>query len=97
VLQARVGLQKRQIGKGGLGGLDFGALLGGMLGGGSKGPSNAPESKVAETQEESAVSWPGAKRVKVRYGPYRIPPISVSGNKHFHLLITTNNYCRKKT
>lgn len=35
-----------------------------------------PRSKVKSVQD-SASSWPGAKRRKIRYGPYRIPPITV--------------------
>jgi hypothetical protein len=36
----------------------------------------APKSKVPD-MAESTSTWPnGAKRAKIRYGPYRIPPIS---------------------
>jgi hypothetical protein len=40
---------------------------------------NAPRSKVPEMQDEKTEGWdwPGVKRTKVRYGPYRIAPISV--------------------
>jgi hypothetical protein len=37
----------------------------------------APKSTVAEIQTTEAKTWAGAKAVKVRYGPYRIPPTSV--------------------
>lgn len=37
---------------------------------------NAPNSSVPETVDLPAKSWAGAKRTKVRYGPYRIPPTS---------------------
>jgi hypothetical protein len=39
-------------------------------------PKNAPKSLVAEIQSEPVKYWPEAKRVKVRYGPFRIPPTS---------------------
>ncbi len=95
MLQARAGLQKRQIGKG-AGGFDLGALLQSL--GGAKANSNAPESKVAEVQEETAVLWPGSKRAKIRYGPYRIPPISVSWNHALRIIfIIAHNFCRRKT
>lgn len=42
----------------------------------SPGNNNPPVTRVAEMQSEPAVVWPSAKRVKVRYGPYRIPPVS---------------------
>ncbi|KAF2431429.1 hypothetical protein EJ08DRAFT_660018 [Tothia fuscella] len=35
----------------------------------------APVSRVAEIQEDSS-TWPNAKKKKIRYGPYRLPPIS---------------------
>jgi hypothetical protein len=62
-------LKKRQ--------LDLGTLLGGALGGGAAVASNAPKSTVPEAQELKAEAWEGGKRVKIRYGPYRIPAISV--------------------
>jgi hypothetical protein len=37
----------------------------------------APKSTVAEVQSIEAKTWAGSKAVKVRYGPYRIPPTSV--------------------
>lgn len=35
-----------------------------------------PRSKVKRIQDSES-TWPGAKRRKIRYGPYRIPPITV--------------------
>ena len=35
-----------------------------------------PKSLVPEVQEEKAVDYPEAKRVKIRYGPFRAPPRS---------------------
>jgi hypothetical protein len=60
-------LRKRQF--------DLAALLGGL--GGSAAPPAAPKSTVPEVQELLATVWKDAKRIKIRYGPYRIPPISV--------------------
>jgi hypothetical protein len=78
MLEARLGFhRKRQVPKGGLGGLDIGSLLQGLLGQPRRN-STAPASTVAEVQDQEPKDWPGAKRRKVRYGPYRIPPISVS-------------------
>jgi hypothetical protein len=78
MLEASVGLrQKRQVPKGGLGGFDIGGLLKGLQGQ-STSNSTAPVSTVAEVQDEKNSTWPGAKRRKIRYGPYRIPAISVS-------------------
>jgi hypothetical protein len=48
--------------------------------------STAPVSTVPEVQDEKAKGWPEAKRRKVRYGPYRIPPISVS--KRFDIILS---------
>jgi hypothetical protein len=38
----------------------------------------APSSKVADVQEQASTTWSGARRKKIRYGPFRIPPTSVS-------------------
>ncbi|TLD29730.1 Threonine synthase [Venturia nashicola] len=38
--------------------------------------SEAPQSTVPEVQDSPGVSWKEAKRTKIRYGPYRIPPTS---------------------
>ncbi|KAF2663348.1 hypothetical protein BT63DRAFT_461457 [Microthyrium microscopicum] len=38
--------------------------------------SVAPKSTVPDVQDEPAKAWKDAKRRKVRYGPYRIPPTS---------------------
>jgi hypothetical protein len=40
---------------------------------------NAPRPTVPEMQDEKPQGWdwPGVKRTKVRYGPYRIAPTSV--------------------
>jgi hypothetical protein len=51
-------------------------LIAGVLAGLTPTPKNAPKSLVAEMQPEKAKYWPEAKRVKVRYGPFRIPPTS---------------------
>jgi len=40
------------------------------------GKPNRPNSTVPEFQDSKPVIWPQAKRRKVRYGPYRIPPTS---------------------
>jgi hypothetical protein len=41
----------------------------------------APNSTVAESQPQpQSPQWPGSKRMKIRYGPYRIPPTSVRLN-----------------
>jgi hypothetical protein len=80
MLEARTGLlQKRQApkGKGGKGGLDLGGLLS-AFSQQSRPNSTAPVSTVAEIQDEAPKAWLSAKRRKVRYGPYRIPPTSVS-------------------
>ena len=75
------GLQKRQSTGGFLDDLaklsNYLPKLPAMLASGStSGPGTPPVSRVAEMQSENAIIWPGAKRVKVRYGPYRIPPVS---------------------
>jgi hypothetical protein len=36
-----------------------------------------PVSKVPNVQDSMSPYWPGARRTKVRYGPYRVPAISV--------------------
>ena len=78
MLEAKAGLlQKRQAPKGGKGGLDIGGLLSALTSQ-SRPNSTAPVSTVPEVQDEKPTAWPNAKRRKVRYGPYRIPPISVS-------------------
>lgn len=38
--------------------------------------SEAPQSTVPEMQDSIGVLWKEAKRTKIRYGPYRIPPTS---------------------
>ncbi|KAE9986858.1 hypothetical protein EG328_004577 [Venturia inaequalis] len=38
--------------------------------------SEAPPSTVPEVQDSAGVVWKEAKKTKVRYGPYRIPPVS---------------------
>jgi hypothetical protein len=77
VLTARAhALYKRQVAKGK--GKDLRGLLGKMS---PKLPANAPKSLVPDVQEEKAVWWPEAKRVKVRYGPFRIPP---TGEQNYH-------------
>jgi hypothetical protein len=43
---------------------------------GSSSPNPAPTLKVPEMEDAKAETWPGAKKRKVRYGPYRIPPTS---------------------
>jgi hypothetical protein len=43
---------------------------------GSQSSNPPPASKVPDLQELKAQSWPEAKRIKVRHGPYRIPPTS---------------------
>jgi len=55
--------------------LDFGKLLGGMFASPSS-LANAPKSAVPEITELKSEAWEGARRTKIRYGPYRIPPIS---------------------
>jgi hypothetical protein len=35
-----------------------------------------PKSTVPEVQDSTAKIWPQAKRRKIRYGPFRIPPTS---------------------
>jgi hypothetical protein len=70
-------LYKRQVGKG-KGGKDLSGILGKLS---PKLPANAPKSLVPEVQEEKPVWWPEAKRVKVRYGPFRIPP---TGEENYH-------------
>jgi hypothetical protein len=49
--------------------------LPGMLSGGTTAPITGPEPKslVPEIQVTQGVKFPEAKRVKIRYGPYRIP------------------------
>jgi hypothetical protein len=46
-------------------------------------PPGAPNSTVSGVQEMPAVSGEGAKRVKIRYGPYNMPPISVGALSNF--------------
>jgi len=36
----------------------------------------APQSKVAEIQKEKSKVFEGTTRLKIRHGPYRLPPIS---------------------
>jgi hypothetical protein len=90
MLEARVGLhQKRQAPKGSVGGLPLQTFANQV-----RPNSTAPVSTVPEVQDEQAKAWPGAKRRKVRYGPYRIPPISVST---YYLLVSHYLlYFRKK-
>jgi hypothetical protein len=72
VLSARAhALYKRQVGKG-KGGKDMSGFLGKLS---PKLPANAPKSLVPDIQEEKPVWWPEAKRVKIRYGPFRIPAV----------------------
>lgn len=60
------------------------AFLGSSLGVISNIGIPTPASKVPETQYLQAEDpTPGAKRVKVRYGPYRLPALSVS-NAQIH-------------
>jgi len=47
-----------------------------IAGGGGATNKNAPNSSVPETKDVPAQAWKGAKRTKVRYGPYRMPPTS---------------------
>jgi hypothetical protein len=76
-LSARFNVLKKRQG-GGLGALLAGlAPTGGRFGDAAAPPANAPKSAVPESQELVS-EWEGAKRVKVRYGPYRIPSIEVS-------------------
>lgn len=50
--------------------------LPGMLTSMSTAPSsgNEPKSTVAEVQISESPTFPGAKSIKVRYGPFRMPP-----------------------
>jgi hypothetical protein len=70
-------LQKRQ--GGGLASLLSGLApaAGGRFGDATANPANAPKSAVPETQELPSEWGEGTKRVKVRYGPYRIPSVDV--------------------
>lgn len=52
------------------------AKLIGQLGGNGAQNKNAPNSSVPEAVDEPAQAWKEAKRTKIRYGPYRIPPTS---------------------
>jgi hypothetical protein len=67
---------------------NYGSLitsLPGMISGGTTAPITGvePKSLVPEIQVTQGVKFPEAKRVKIRYGPYRIPP---QGEKNFNAL-----------
>jgi hypothetical protein len=53
-------------------------MLGSFLNWAASSSTKPPPSKVSEIQEQPSVVWQGAKRKKIRYGPYRMPPLSVS-------------------
>jgi hypothetical protein len=52
------------------------AILGSIFGAVQNFPHRAPKTNIPTIQESPSPSWPGAKRRKLRYGPYRIPPKS---------------------
>jgi hypothetical protein len=59
--------------------------------------ARAPKATVAERQTvPPQAEWPGSKRVKVRYGPYRIPPTSVGLRSHWKSLGSFLTICRRK-
>jgi hypothetical protein len=70
-------LTKRQL-IGGPDSIDLDAVLSGLSGEytSSNSPSKPPSTKVAEVQDSRSEAWEKATRRKVRYGPYRVPPVS---------------------
>lgn len=54
---------------------DLAKLIGQLAGNGAPN-KNQPNSSVPETIDMPPQAWKEAKRTKIRYGPYRIPPTS---------------------